>query len=150
MGAWGVKALESDNGLDIIYILESFYFKKTELTLSEIIAKLINEGFLSNNRDDIDFLYDNTIVSLAELIFMFKENGELDYDNEDEKISLRNKTHFHSDKKSLEFILQFLKDIKNEKPDVDGQREYVELWKESDSYEKWKQHIEHLITELIK
>ncbi|NMH87977.1 DUF4259 domain-containing protein [Flavivirga algicola] len=148
MGNWGIKALESDNGLDFIGFLEEFYAEKLELSLSEIITILIKADFLSDDRNNIDYLYDNTAISLAELFLMFKEKGELDYDNEDERVSLRKKTQFKSDKESIEFTLQYLTDIKNEKPDEDGEREFVELWKESDSYDKWQEHLNGLITGL--
>ncbi|MGX1931278.1 DUF4259 domain-containing protein [Flagellimonas sp. 2504JD4-2] len=148
MGSWGIKALESDNGLDVIEFLEDLYSGKTALVLSEIVSSFVEEGLLGKDSDEIDYFYDNTAISVAELLIIYKEKGELDYDNEDEKISLRKKTHFHSDKKSIEFILRCLTDIKNEKPDKDGIREYVELKKESASYERWKEHLESLISKL--
>lgn len=150
MGAWGVKALESDAGLDVIDFLEDFYEGKTILLLSEIISIFVVDGLLSKEREHIDFYFDNTAMVLAELYLMFQKEGALDYDHEDEKISLRYKKAFVSDKESLEFIFQYLIDIKNEKPDEDGHREYVELWKESSSWEKWSAHLEYLITELTE
>lgn len=146
MGTWGIKALESDNGLEVIDFLESHYEGKSELSLSEIISLFLEEGFLSEN--DIDFFYDCTSIALAELIVMFKKDGTFDYDNEDENISLSKKKNFKTDKKSIGYILNNLIDIKNEKPDEDGEREYVELWKESDFYDSWKLHLENLILEL--
>ncbi len=113
MGTWGVKALESDAGLDIIDFLENYYEGKEKLVLSEV----------------------------AELVIMFGKTK--DYENN--KIPLSNKKEFQFDKKSLEYILNHLIDIKEEKPDEDGEREYVELWKDSDSFEEWKQHLENLI-----
>lgn len=150
MGAWGIKALESDAGLDVIDFLEDFYKDKTTLVLSDIIVAFIIEGFLGKTRAEIDFYFDNTAVALAELYLMFQEAGELDYDHEEEGVSLRKKTMFVADAESLELLFQYLMDIKNEKPDEDGEREYVELWKDSPSYEQWKAHLEHLIIELKK
>lgn len=148
MGAWGIKALESDAGLDVIDLLEDYYEGKKDLILSEIIELFLKEDFLSDDENNIDYLYDNSAISLAELISMFNKNGEFDYDNEDDNISLRKKKTFKIDQNSIEFILKYLIDIKNEKPDEDGIREYVELWKESDSYDKWKQHLDNLISDL--
>jgi hypothetical protein len=45
----------------------------------------------------------------------------------------------------LEYILKYLTDIKNEVPDKDGEREIVELWCESDSWEEWGNHLNELI-----
>lgn len=148
MGTWSIKALESDAGLDVIAFLEEQYNGKQDLVLSEIINQFLNEGFLSEDKNDIDFLYDNTAMSLAELVIMFYENGVLDYDNENKDIALNEKKTFKTDKKSLQFILQHLIDIKNEKTNEDGEREYVELRKESDSYNAWKQHLENLINKI--
>lgn len=148
MGAWGIKALESDAGLDVIDFLEDYYDGKKDLILSEIIELFLKEDFLSNDENNIDFLYDNSAISLAELIIMFNKNGEFDYDNENDNLSLRKKKTFKIDQNSIKFILKYLSDIKNEKPDEDGIREYVELWKESDSYDKWKQHLDNLISDL--
>jgi hypothetical protein len=150
MGSWGIKALESDSGLDVIDFLEDFYYGKTKITLSEIITEFQKEGFLSSDFEDIEFLYDNTAMSLAELYLMFKEAGELNYDNEDEKKSLRNKKSFDADKKSILFILRYLTDIKNEKKDEEGIREFTELMKKSDYWEESKNHLDFLITKLNK
>lgn len=150
MGAWGVKALESDAGLDVVDFLETFYKGKTRLVLSDIIVAFIIEGFLGKTRAEIDCYFDNTAIALTELYLMFQEAGELDYDHEDERISLRKKTAFVSDPESLELLFQYLMDIKNEKPDEDGERESVELWKDSPSYEKWKAHLENLRIKLKK
>ena len=46
MGAWGIKALESDEGLDVVDILREYLeeFKdKKEITLKEIIDLMIEE-----------------------------------------------------------------------------------------------------------
>ena len=41
MGSWGVKALESDNGLDLIFLLKTEYLPKHEkLTLGGLIGFL--------------------------------------------------------------------------------------------------------------
>ena len=150
MGAWGFKALESDEGLDVIDFLEALYNNKDKLILSQIISGLLNKGFLSPDMNEIDFFYDNTAMSLAELFLMFKEEGALNYDNEADNLSLRNEKFFEADKKSLEFILQYLIDIKNEKPEEDGTRETVELWRDSDSSEEWKVPLNYLIEGLNK
>ena len=35
--------------------------------------------------------------------------------------------------------------IKNQVPDEDGEREIVELWKESNNWESWDKHLDSLI-----
>lgn len=88
MGAWGIKALESDEGLDVVDVLREYLEKfedKKEITLKEIINLMIEEGMLGETFEDIDCLYDNTAIAISELYFDFKENGKLDYDDEEEE-----------------------------------------------------------------
>jgi hypothetical protein len=142
MGSWGIKALESDNGLDVIDCLEEFISGNNEFKLPEIINFLKSNGLLGEDFTEIDFLYDNTAMAVAELYLMFKDTGKLDYTNDDETRSLeKNIKSFPADKESLEYILQYLMDIKNEVPDADGEREIVELYNE----EIWQNHLDELI-----
>lgn len=49
MGAWGIKALESDEGLDVVDVLREYlkgFEDKKEITLKEIIDLMIEEGML--------------------------------------------------------------------------------------------------------
>ena len=151
MGAWGIKALESDEGLDMIGILTDEYLSKHSiLNLDEILELMKQEGMLGEDLSDIDFLYDNTAMALAELYFQWKDNSKLDYDHEEaiwDKV-----TGFTASKEALAFLLRQLTDIKNEVPDEDGIREIVDLWKNEDSGEiapAWLEHLGWLIKRLI-
>ena len=116
MGAWSYKALDSDEGLDVIDFLQDNIPKDYNLNLSKIITQM-KGGLLGKNNKDIDFLYDNTAIALAELYFTFKEKGKLKYKNEDDKTkSLTNIRSFTANKSSLKYLLKLLKDIKNEDP----------------------------------
>ena len=150
MGTWGVKALESDEGLDMIGILTDEYISKhSVLNLDEIIELMKQEGMLGEDLSDIDFLYDNTAMAIAELYFQWKDNGKLDYDNEEAiwaKI-----IDFTASKEALVFLQRQLSDIKNEVPDEDGIREIVDLWKNEDNGEinsAWWGHLNQLIERL--
>ena len=126
MGAWGIKALESDEGLDVVDILREYLEKfedKKEITLKEIIDLMIEEGMLGETFEDIDFLYDNTAIAILELYFDIKENGKLDYDDEEEDETTFSKLEkFSSDKKSLKYLIDYLTNIYNKVPDEDGER----------------------------
>ena len=155
MGAWGIKALESDQGLDVVDILREYLEKfenKKEITLKEVIDLMIEEGMIGETFEEIDFLYDNTVMAIAELYFEFKENGELDYDDEDEEEIIFSKLEkFSSDKKSLKYLINYLTNIYNKVPDEDGEREIVELWYdngENPNYEEWYNHLNSLIEKL--
>ena len=150
MGAWGIKALESDEGLDMIGILTDEYLSKHSiLNLDEILELMKQEGMLGEDLSDIDFLYDNTAMALAELYFQWKDDGKLNYDT-DNSIWCK-VTDFTASKKALVFLLRQLTDIKNEAPDEDDIREIVDLWKDEDSGEidpEWSEHLERLIERL--
>ena len=150
MGAWGIKALESDEGLDMIGILTDEYLSKhSVLNLDEILELMKQEGMLGEDLSDIDFLYDNTAIALAELYFQWKDDGKLNYDT-DNSIWCK-VTDFTASKKALAFLLRQLTDIKYEVPDEDGIREIVDLWKNEDSGEiapAWLEHLNQLIERL--
>lgn len=150
MGAWGIKALERDEGLDVLNILKNEYVPEHPvMDLGEMIELMKEEGMLGEDLSDIDFLYDNTAMALAELYFQWKDNSKLDYDHEEaiwDKI-----TGFTASKEAIAFLLRQLTDIKNEVPDEDGIREIVDLWKNEDSGEiapEWLEHLNQLIDRL--
>ena len=150
MGAWGIKALERDEGLDVLDILKNEYVPEHPvMDLGEMIALMKEEVMLGSDFSQIDFLFDNTAMALAELYFQWKDNGKLDYDHEEaiwDKV-----TGFTASKEALAFLLRQLTDIKNEVPDEDGIREIMDLWKNEDSGEiapAWLEHLNQLIDRL--
>ncbi len=145
MGAWGVKALESDEGLDSLSLIKEFSESKEMLTLTEVIHFFREEGMLGESRTDIDFLYDNSAMVIAELFVSFHTEAGWDYDEDG---SLSKIKTFAADQTSLRSLLDLLSDIRNEVPDEDDSRELVELWKDSPSYDEWSQHLDMLIIQL--
>ncbi|WP_223386052.1 DUF2185 domain-containing protein [Faecalibacterium prausnitzii] len=150
MGAWGIKALERDEGLDVLNILKNEYVPEHPvMDLGEMIELMKEEVMLGSDFSQIDFLFDNTAMALAELYFQWKDNSKLDYDHEEaiwDKV-----TGFTASKEALAFLLRQLTDIKNEVPDEDGIREIVDLWKNEDSGEiapAWLEHLNQLIDRL--
>ena len=150
MGAWGIKALESDEGLDVVDILENEYIPEHSImNLEEIIQLMRDEVMLGKDLTEVDFLFDNTAIALTELYFQWKEERKFNYETENniwEKV-----TDFISSKKSIDILLKQLIDIKNKVPDEDGEREIVELWYENGqnpNYEEWYNHLGSLIEKL--
>lgn len=87
-------------------------------------------------------------MALTELYLLFKTTGNLKYEDEDQTMDLKKRVKaFIGDQKSFEFLLQYLTDIKNEVPDKDGERETVELWKDTDDnvFKDWQNHLDSLI-----
>ena len=92
MGSWGIKALESDTGLELIYLLKTEYLPKhKKLTLGGLIGFLKEEGFLGESMREIDFLYDNTAIALAELYFEWQETGKCTYLTSKKVVNYRKK-----------------------------------------------------------
>ena len=150
MGAWGIKALESDEGLDVIDILENEYIPEHSImNLEEIIQLMRDEVMLGKDLTEVDFLFDNTAIALTELYFQWKEERKFNYETENniwEKV-----TDFISSKKSIDILLKQLIDIKNKVPDEDGEREIVDLWYDdgqNPNYEEWYNHLGSLIEKL--
>ena len=150
MGVWGIKALERDEGLDVLDILKNEYVPEHPvMDLGEMIELMKEEVMLGSDFSQIDFLFDNTAMALAELYFQWKDNSKLDYDHEEaiwDKV-----TGFTASKEALAFLLRQLTDIKNEVPDEDGIREIMDLWKNEDSGEiapAWLEHLNQLIDRL--
>ena len=150
MGAWGIKALERDEGLDVIDILENEYIPEHSImNLEEIIQLMRDEVMLGKDLTEVDFLFDNTAIALTELYFQWKEERKFNYETENniwEKV-----TDFISSKKSIDILLKQLIDIKNKVPDEDGEREIVDLWYDdgqNPNYEEWYNHLGSLIEKL--
>ena len=97
----------------------------------------------------IDFLFDNTAMALAELYFQWKDNGKLTTIMK-KLYGIKSPVSQHP-KEAIAFLLRQLTDIKNEVPDEDGIREIVDLWKNEDSGEiapAWLEHLNQLIDRL--
>ncbi len=150
MGACGIKALESDEGLDVIDILENEYIPEHSImNLEEIIQLMRDEVMLGKDLTEVDFLFDNTAIALTELYFQWKEERKFNYETENN--IWKKVTDFISSKKSIDILLKQLIDIKNKVPDEDGEREIVDLWYDdgqNPSYEEWYNHLGSLIEKL--
>lgn len=146
MGAWGYKALESDEGLDVVGFLQDCLEHDNEsnqLTLWSIVQEMKNKGYFGETFDDIDFFYDMSAMALAELYSYYLDTGKI-YGQE----SKDGQVPWIGDEGSLTFILQYLQDIRDEKPDQHGDREIIELWRESESWPAWQSNLAYLIQRL--
>ena len=150
MGAWGIKALERDEGLDVIDILENEYIPEHSImNLEEIIQLMRDEVMLGKDLTEVDFLFDNTAIALTELYFQWKEERKFNYETENN--IWKKVTDFISSKKSIDILLKQLIDIKNKVPNEDGERELVDLWYDdgqNPNYEEWYNHLGSLIEKL--
>ena len=145
MGAWGYKALDSDEGFEVVDFLEENIPKGYNLKLSKVISSMKGD-LLGENPKEIDFLYDNTAIALAELYFIFKDKGKFKYKNEDDNTkSLSNIISFTANENSLKYLLRLLKDIESNISEEDEKREIIVLWKDSKNWKKWENNLKKLI-----
>lgn len=80
MGAWGKMALESDEGLDVLDALIKYAADSKSIKLKDLLSHYRELGFLSEDPDEEDFLYDNTAIALAEIVCDYIENGKTKYE----------------------------------------------------------------------
>ncbi|MFD4491144.1 DUF4259 domain-containing protein [Lysinibacillus fusiformis] len=143
MGAWGYKALECDEGLDVVGMLRDYIEHHQEskyVPLSNIVQEMKSKGFFGETLDDIDFFFDVSAMALAELYIDYLDSGEFCGHK-----SVHSQKQLLPDEDSLAFILKYLKDIKNEIPDQYGEREIIELWRESENWLEWSSNLAYLI-----
>ena len=68
MGSWGMEALESDEGLDLINWVEEQLQDDSTFDAESIVQRLSQHEDLFGFQGDEEFLYDNNVISLVELI----------------------------------------------------------------------------------
>ncbi len=144
MGAWGYKALESDEGLDVVGFLQDYIENQINLnlvSLTDIVKAMKNDGFFGDTFKDIDFFYDVSAMALAEIYITYLDTGNF---LSDESKSRKVQT-WTADENALKFIVKYLTDIRDEVPDEHGSREIVELWRESKNWHAWQSNLNNLI-----
>ena len=77
MGAWGVRALDSDEGLDVFDEFTDYCIENDEIKMGDLLEHFKETGFLPEKPEEIDFLYDHTVMVLAELLEEYHKNGKV-------------------------------------------------------------------------
>ncbi|MDN3241458.1 hypothetical protein [Glycomyces tritici] len=68
MGSWGVKALESDEGLEVLAMVEAAIRGRDRVTADELVGAARDEGLLGDDPAGDEYLYDMTALALAEIL----------------------------------------------------------------------------------
>ena len=161
MGSWGIRAHDSDYGLDLLGIIEerylrgikfkNFYVKHiTELMRAYIVDEFVKE---SNGWEPhyIEFFYDYTfqyrfaeaVMIVAECFTEYRIKGKyLIYDFKSGR--KRQITNFIFTCEDLKYLLAELQFILNPKHPL------YESWSESDSFSEWQLHIKTLCNILLE
>ncbi|MFC9777189.1 DUF4259 domain-containing protein [Paenibacillus chitinolyticus] len=133
MGSWGTASLESDEGLDVLHALTEYTTERKSVQLKELITHFREIGFLSEDPEEEDFLYDNTAIALAEIVCAYIENGKTKY----EQLNGLNEIVLETeDVRELKQLVQQVLDNKG------GDRELYEL-RDGDS--DWIKHMENVV-----
>ena len=159
MGSWGVKAHESDYGLDLLIVADNSYLRgvkyKTfhvkhilEILRSSIIDEFAKE---SNGWDAhyIDFFYDYTfhyryahaVMLVAECFAEYRQKGKYLIRDYDKDRNRRIATFIYTNE-ILEALRMELQSI------LDPEHALYDSWKESESFNKWQSHLKMLCDSL--
>ncbi|GMX65753.1 hypothetical protein Elgi_50240 [Paenibacillus elgii] len=138
MGSWGKASLESDEGLDVLDELVEYATDRKSVKLKELLAHYREVGFLSEDPEEEEFLYDNTAIALAEIVCAYIEDGKTEYE---ELSGLEEIVWETEDLLALKQLVQQVLDNKG------GERELYEL-RDGDS--DWIQHMENVLRILSK
>jgi hypothetical protein len=68
MGSWGVRALQSDEGLEVLAMVEAAVRGRDRVTADELVNAARDEGLLGDDPAEDEYLYDMTALALAEII----------------------------------------------------------------------------------
>ncbi|MFV0352246.1 MAG: DUF4259 domain-containing protein [Oscillospiraceae bacterium] len=145
MGAWGVRALQSDAGLDCKQIFDEYALSNPSAQMGKIIELYKKEGLLPQNEQEIDYLYDHAVLVLAELLLQFCAEKKLvityynKQQNKDEERTLR---IWQYGEKELDYLAHRIEDIVMP---AEEEHEIYELWEDNDSFLEWKSYINALL-----
>ncbi|MFB6365849.1 DUF4259 domain-containing protein [Paenibacillus elgii] len=133
MGSWGKASLESDEGLDVLDALIEYAKDRKSVKLKDLLTHYRELGFLSEDPEEEDFLYDNTAVALAEIVYAYIQYGKTQYE---ELSGLKEIVWETEDLLELRQLVQQVLDNKG------GERELYELW---DGDPDWIEHLEQVV-----
>jgi len=157
VGSWGVKAHESDCGLDLLAVAEDRYLRGVKFNtfhvkhVTELLRTHIIDEFAKENNGCeshyIDFFYDYTlpyrfahaVMLIAECFAEYRQKGKYilnDYSTE--KAKKRQIVEFIFTNKDLESLRKELQAI------LAPEHSLYESWKDSDLFNEWQAHIEML------
>ena len=139
MGAWGIKALDSDEGLDVLDEFTDYCIENEEIKIGDLLEYFKEAGLLPENPDEIDFTYDHTVMVLGELLKEYNDTGKviINYENDEDEDVEEEVTNISFDKGNISYLIEQISDILNPKGEI---HETYELWEDSDSFQEWKEH----------
>ncbi|MGY3777947.1 DUF4259 domain-containing protein [Isobaculum melis] len=137
MGAWGIKALESDEGLDVVSAIGQYIEEEniSVFNLQQITQQLVELGFMTENlNEEEEFLYDNSTIALAELTLQMVKKEPFIYEE------LKKLKSYNIQKEAIQFLITFIQKI-------DDTHELVALYFNQETI---KNYLKELVAELIE
>ena len=159
MGSWGVKATQSDTGLDYFTDIqkeilsrenyEYFHLKAVKGFLAYRVYKSLETGSygydIESAQDTFEYRYSQGIILIAECFEEYYKTGKLEITLYNEKIlSCKYISQFIFSENEISELIKDLRNILN------PEHPLYEDWKESEHFNEWLTHIESLITTLVK
>jgi hypothetical protein len=165
MGSWGVKATESDYGLNMLAIVSDkllskdgykrFNVKDALELLKEHVITGIKRANYGCSEVEMEFYisdafperYGQAVTLIAECLYEFFDSGAFvtsDYDNGTKKLTEHRVTKFTFNRDDLTALLNGLQRILNPEHAVSR------TWEDSDSFNGWQAHINSLCESIEK
>lgn len=147
MGAWGVRALDSDEGLDVMDELIDYCMENDVIKIGDILEFFKEVELLPEDPEETDFLYDHTVMVLAELLEEYNDKGKivLEYEDDNEEEIEEEITDISFNEEDIDYLTEQITDIIEPKGEV---HETYQLWEESESFQEWKEHVLFLLKRL--
>ena len=163
MGAWGVKATESDYGLDLLALVEARYLRERNyerfsvgevmVFLKEHIIEQIRHDNRGATKKEIEFYvkmnfpgcYDQAVILMAELLVKYFERGKIFidvYESGKEKPTRKKITNVIYTHDDLNGLLADLTTV------LDPGRALYRSWESGDYFHEWQAHVQALCDSL--
>lgn len=147
MGCWGVKAIESDEGLDALEWIRNHILEDGCLHLKELLDQLKLDEWCRPPAAKNGEFHSSTML-IAELMESF-QNGTIEEWEYLLKNPFEKVVSFLAEKKSVEEMREYLS-ITLESARENAQNNQWNGWFEETNWNKWQEHMESLIETLRK
>ncbi len=127
MGAWGIRALDSDEGLEVLSELADLVGDRDEVTLDELLAHLRAKGLLGPDPQEDEYLWDNTALAAAELLLESTDEGAIARDRMPRAVRITPTAE------GVDALADHLQVIHEAAPE---DREIKELWADESAWEE--------------
>lgn len=146
MSVWGIRALESDKGLDAIDCLSASYLRdRQQINLEEMAQLLMSQGLLGRDEQSSSLSSDTTALVLAELLYEWHVYGSPEYDCDCAGVIWQSITAFSAAPESVDKLLHHVEDIYADVCARNDSRPLVRYWLHSACCSAWVEHLENLI-----